>query len=87
MFDREQGDGDPKQREGLINLDCTFLKREKPEGFGTVVEDRGSCKNRRDFLDPVKFTKADEMIVMAMRPDYCVDMRRSVEKELLPEIR
>ena len=77
----------PKSVERFVRLDRAFFKGEKPECFCTVVEDLGCCKDRRNVLDPVKLAKTDEMIVMAVCPDHGIDMGRSVEEELLPEIR
>ena len=81
MFYHEQRDGNAEDIKGLIRLDFSFIKGQKPEGFSTVIEHRGGSKYRRDVLDPVKLPKSDEMIIVPMSPDHSIDMRGSVSGE------
>jgi hypothetical protein len=87
VFYHEQSDCYPEQIKWLVGLNLSFIKGEKPEEFSTVIEDRGSGKYRWDLLNPVKFTESDEMIIMPVRPDHSIDMRRTLQEKLLPEIR
>jgi hypothetical protein len=62
-------------------------KAEKPEDPAAIFQDLRGCIDRRHRLYPVKFPKTHEMIIMTMGPDHCIDMRGSMGKQLLPEIR
>jgi hypothetical protein len=87
VFYHEQRDCKAEHIKWLVGLNLSFIKGEKPEDFRTVIEDRGSGKYRWDLLNPVKLAKSDKMIIMPMSPDHSIDMRGTLQKKLLPEIR
>jgi hypothetical protein len=87
VFHDKKCDGYAENFKWLVGLDLSFIKREKPEDFSAVIEDRGGGKYRWNFLDPVKLPKSDKMIIMPVCPDHSIDMRGTMQEKLLTEIR
>jgi hypothetical protein len=87
MFYHKQGDRYTENFKWLIRLDLSFIESEKTECLSTVIEDGRCGKYRRDLLNPVKFAKSDEMVIMPVSPDHGIDIRGTAQEKLLPEIR
>jgi len=87
MPDKKRRERKPEQGKRLVRFDPAFFERQEPERLRTITEDRRSGGDGRDILDPVKFTESDEMVIVPMGPDYCVNTGRSVQEQLLAKIR
>jgi hypothetical protein len=87
MPDDKRGYGNAGEAERFVWLDDPFIKRKKPEDIRAIIHDWGCGKYRRDMLDAVKIPESHEMIVMPVGPDHRVDVRGTVPKQLLTEIR
>jgi hypothetical protein len=62
------------------------LKLQEPENIPAIVEYLWSSIDGRHGLNPVKFTKTHEVIIMAMGPYHRINMGRSIDQQLLPQI-
>ena len=85
VFDDKRRDGNTEQFEGLVGV-TAYLSNERNGIFHCNTEHRFRRIHRGDFLYPVELTKSDEMIIVPVRPQDCVDMRRSLLEKLLAEI-
>lgn len=86
MDDRKEGYGYSVEFERAMFPYSVPPKIKEPEDFPAVLHNLFRCVHIRDLLNPVKFTKAHEMIIMAVGPEDCIDMGGSRMEELLAKI-
>lgn len=87
MADREEHDlqaAKPERYEWFYRV-CG--KRKKGKNSAAVLNNARSAVGVRNILDPVKFSKSHEMVIMTMGPDHGIDSGAAGPEKLLPEIR